>query len=107
MPLRSPGFSVDPIDNKYDYTIAMGFMDYMADPRKTIEKVLSVTKSKAFFSFPADGGILAWQRKLRYKSRCPLYMYSLPQLHQLFSSVGSDRVRVEPIARDYFVTVHM
>jgi 2-polyprenyl-3-methyl-5-hydroxy-6-metoxy-1,4-benzoquinol methylase len=100
-------FLVDPIDNKYDYTIAMGFMDYMADPRKTIEKVLSVTKSKAFFSFPADGGILAWQRKLRYKSRCPLYMYSLPQLHQLFSSVDSDRVRVEPIARDYFVTVHM
>jgi 2-polyprenyl-3-methyl-5-hydroxy-6-metoxy-1,4-benzoquinol methylase len=100
-------FLVDPIDKKYDYTIAMGFMDYMADPRKTIEKVLSVTKSKAFFSFPADGGILAWQRKLRYKSRCPLYMYSLPQLHQLFSSVSSDRVRVEPIARDYFVTVHM
>ena len=100
-------FLVDAIDNKYDYTVAMGFMDYMADPRQTIEKVLSVTKSKAFFSFPADGGILAWQRKLRYKSRCPLYMYNLPQLQQLFSSVAPDQVRIEPIARDYFVTVRM
>src|SRR5437879_13716450 len=76
-------FLLDPIDKKYDYTIAMGFMDYMADPRKTVEKVLSVTNSKAFFSFPADGGILAWHRKLRYKSRCPLYMSRLPQLQHL------------------------
>ncbi len=100
-------FLVDPIDNKYDYTIAMGFMDYMPDPRKTIEKVLALTKLKAFFSFPADGGILAWQRKLRYKSRCPLYLYSLPQLHQLFSSLSSEKISCERIARDYFVTVTM
>ena len=100
-------FLADPIDGKYDYTIAMGFMDYMADPRKTIEKVLSVTKGKAFFSFPTDGGLLAWQRKLRYKQRCPLYLYSQAQLDQLFSGVGRDQVRCERIARDYFVTVTM
>jgi 2-polyprenyl-3-methyl-5-hydroxy-6-metoxy-1,4-benzoquinol methylase len=100
-------FLADPIDGKYDYTIAMGFMDYMADPRKTIEKVLSVTKGKAFFSFPTDGGILAWQRKLRYKQRCPLYLYSQAQLDQLFSGVGRGQVRCERIARDYFVTVTM
>ena len=96
-------FLTDVIPEKYDYTIAMGFMDYMADPKKTVEKVLAVTRGKAFFSFPADGGVLAWQRKLRYKSRCPLYMYSLPQLQQLFS--GSKQVKIERIARDYFVTV--
>jgi 2-polyprenyl-3-methyl-5-hydroxy-6-metoxy-1,4-benzoquinol methylase len=100
-------FLADPIDGKYDYTIAMGFMDYMADPRKTIDKVLSVTKGKAFFSFPTDGGLLAWQRKLRYKQRCPLYLYSQAQLDQLFSGVGRARVRCERIARDYFVTVTM
>jgi len=98
-------FLVDSIDDKYDYTIAMGFMDYMADPQMTLEKVLAVTKLKAFFSFPAKGGILAWQRKLRYKSRCPLYMYSLPQLHQLFSTLNLQNVGCERIARDYFVTV--
>jgi 2-polyprenyl-3-methyl-5-hydroxy-6-metoxy-1,4-benzoquinol methylase len=100
-------FLADSIDGKYDYTIAMGFMDYMADPRKTIEKVLSVTKGKAFFSFPADGGLLAWQRKLRYKQRCPLYLYNQAQLDQLFSGVGRAQVRCERIARDYFVTVTM
>ena len=98
-------FLADSIDGKFDYTIAMGFMDYMPDPGKTIEKVLSVTSLKAFFSFPADGGILAWQRKLRYRNRCPLYLYSLPQLHQLFSMARTEQVRYEQIARDYFVTV--
>ena len=100
-------FLVDPVEGQYDYTIAMGFMDYMADPRKIIEKVLSATKAKAFFSFPADGGILAWQRKLRYKNRCPLYLYTLPQLKQLFSRLNRGRFSYEEIARDYFVTVTM
>ena len=98
-------FLADPISAPYDYTIAMGFMDYMADPEQTIDKVLSVTKGKAFFSFPAEGGVLAWQRKLRYRNRCPLYLYTLPQLKQLFSKVPPEHVRIERIARDYFVTV--
>jgi 2-polyprenyl-3-methyl-5-hydroxy-6-metoxy-1,4-benzoquinol methylase len=100
-------FLTDPIEGKYDYSIVMGFMDYMADPRKTIERVLSVTKGKAFFSFPAEGGILAWQRKLRYKQRCPLYLYTRAQLDQLFSGVRAAQVNCEQIARDYFVTVTM
>jgi len=100
-------FLADPIADKYDYTIAMGFMDYMADPKKTVEKVLSLTRGKAFFSFPAEGGLLAWQRKLRYKQRCPLYLYSEGQIKQLCSTVRPEQVRIERTARDYFVTVSM
>lgn len=29
----------------------------------------------ADFSFPVKKGFLAWQRRLRYRSRCDLYMY--------------------------------
>jgi 2-polyprenyl-3-methyl-5-hydroxy-6-metoxy-1,4-benzoquinol methylase len=100
-------FLTDSLDRKYDYAIAMGFMDYMSDPRRTVDKVLAVTNVKAFFSFPADGGILAWQRKLRYKKRCPLFMYNLPQLHELFSGFRTNAILWERIARDYFVTVSL
>ncbi len=89
----------------FDYLILMGFMDYMPDPRPVIEKVLSLTRSKAFFSFPVDGGILAWQRKLRYQNRCDLFMYTRDQLHSLFSSFPGIRASIEPIARDFFVSV--
>src|ERR1700733_12250988 len=57
----------------FDYVLAMGFMDYMADPKAVVSKVLSLTASKAFFSFPTAGGLLAWQRQVRYRKRCDLF----------------------------------
>ncbi len=90
----------------FDYSLVMGFMDYVSDPRAVIERVLSLTRSKAFFSFPVDGGILAWQRKLRYKSRCDLFMYRRDEIRGLFATAGSSKFGVEKISRDFFVSVH-
>ena len=47
-----------PANDPFDYVIVMGFMDYMPDPEKVVAKVLSLTRNKAFFSFPVAGGIL-------------------------------------------------
>lgn len=91
-------------EQKFDYAILMGFMDYVADPGKVVEKVMALTKTKAFFSFPAAGGILAWQRAIRYRRRCNLYMYSLGSLKNLFAGFGSFAAEIERIHRDYFVT---
>jgi len=88
----------------FDYVILMGFMDYMPEPRPIIEKALSLTRNKALFSFPVAGGLLAWQRKLRYRSRCELYMYTRDQLEKTFASFGGIHASIEPIARDFFVT---
>jgi len=88
----------------FDYAILMGFMDYMPEPRPIIEKALSLARSKALFSFPVAGGPLAWQRRLRYRSRCELYMYTRDQIEKLFASFGGIHATIEPIARDFFVT---
>jgi len=89
---------------RFDYAIVMGFMDYMPEPRKIIEKVLSLTASRAFFSFPVAGGLLGWQRKMRYRNRCDLFLYTEPQLRELFATFKGVRTKIEPIARDFFVT---
>lgn len=99
-------FTIYAINDKFDYSIIMGFMDYIEKPGKIIEKVLSITKSKAFFSFPVGEGILAWQRKLRYKKRCDLFMYKMEQLQSLFEKTNC-KFEVENISRDFFVTVYM
>ena len=91
-------------DAQFDYVIVMGFMDYMADPAAVVAKVLSLARRRAFFSFPLGGGLLAWQRKLRYSSRCELYMYGREDLTKLFAPFREFDVRIEPIARDFFVT---
>ena len=100
-------FLTQSIPETYDYAVVMGFMDYIEDPATLIKKVLSVTGRKAFFSFPVDGGILAWQRKQRYKSRCELYMYERPQLEKLFAGITKKPVTIEQIGRDFFVTVNV
>ena len=62
-------FLTHPLPEKFDYAIIMGFMDYVKEPETVINRVLEVISRRAFFSFPVDGGVLAWQRKLRYRNR--------------------------------------
>jgi hypothetical protein len=57
------------------------------------------------FSFPKAGGFLAWQRKLRYKLKCPLYLYSDAQVHKLFGNYPGWKYRIKNCDRDYFVTM--
>jgi 2-polyprenyl-3-methyl-5-hydroxy-6-metoxy-1,4-benzoquinol methylase len=92
-------------DEKFDYAVVMGFMDYIEDPLALMKKVLAVCRGKAFFSFPADGGVLAWQRRIRYRSRCALYLYGEPQIRALCAKLDVKSWTVEAIARDFFVTL--
>lgn len=94
-------------DRKFDYSIVMGVLDYIENPVEFISKVLSLTTEKAFFSFPADNGFLAWQRKFRYRKRCDLFMYSLGDIESLFKRLDSGTPHVKRIARDYFVAFHL
>jgi len=94
-------------DKVYNYSIVMGVMEYIKDPEKLIRKVDSITTDKAFFSFPCATGLLAWQRKMRYRQRCELYMYTKNQIMDLFFSISEKRIDIERISRDYFVTLHV
>jgi 2-polyprenyl-3-methyl-5-hydroxy-6-metoxy-1,4-benzoquinol methylase len=98
-------FYTYPADELFDYVIVMGFMDYMPDPERVVAKVLSLTRNKAFFSFPVAGGILGWQRAMRYKKRCDLFLYTEAQLQQIFSRFPEVTTTIEPASRDYFVTL--
>jgi len=89
----------------FDFVILMGFMDYIRDPAPVIEKAVRLARRKAFFSFPVSRGLLAWQRKLRYRRKTDLYLYGREQLRGLFASLPDELLQVERIGRDYFVTV--
>jgi 2-polyprenyl-3-methyl-5-hydroxy-6-metoxy-1,4-benzoquinol methylase len=88
----------------FDYVVVMGFMDYMPDPNAVVAKVLSLTRDRAFFSFPAAGGVLGWQRRLRYRKRCDLFLYRREEIERLFERFPGAQVEIVRIARDYFVT---
>ncbi|MFO0666622.1 MAG: class I SAM-dependent methyltransferase [Polyangiaceae bacterium] len=99
-------FVAHAFDRTFDFSIYTGFMDYMRDPVAVVRKAASLTTKKAFFSFPSDEGFLAWQRKMRYKLRCDLYLYSQRHVEAIMQHTGKPFV-VENIGRDYFVTLMM
>ena len=63
------------------------------------------TKKLAVFSFPAAGGILAFQRSVRYKNRTPLYLYKKEVLEQTLKDVAGSRATIHTLARDFFVEI--
>lgn len=90
---------------RFDYVIIMGVMDYVADPRPFVELALARAKVRAFFSFPAAGGLLAALRSYRYRRRTPLFLYTRRDLDALFAAVAPSRHSIVKIARDFFVEV--
>jgi len=103
---ESADFHTQAVQGPYDYVIVMGFMDYVADARKMVRRTLELTGTRAFFSFPLDGGPLAWQRRLRYQSRCDLYLYTEDDVRRIFADAGAKRIDVKKIDRDLLVTAH-
>jgi SAM-dependent methyltransferase len=97
-------FLTYPIPERFDYAIVMGFMDYVSDPRPVIDRVLSIIRRRAFFSFPKAGGPLAWQRQWRYRNRCDLFLYRRDEIESLLLRTGA-AFSIEPIGRDFFVTL--
>jgi len=92
-------------DSKYNYVIVMGFMDYMSDPKVIIDKAMRLATDKVLFSFPSDAGFLAWQRKLRYKFKCPLFLYNKKQISSLLADIDPWHYKIEDIGRDFYVTI--
>jgi SAM-dependent methyltransferase len=101
---RRADFHDASLNGPFDFVIVMGFMDYMPDPAATIRRTLSLTRQRAFFSFPLAGGLLAWQRQLRYKNRCDLFLYDREQVERLMAAAGADSPEITVIDRDLFVT---
>lgn len=87
---------------QFDFVIAMGLMDYILDPIPLIAKLARLANRKVLISFPADGGVLAWQRKLRYRSRCELHLYDELEVRRLLAGVQDFGYTVERISRDFF-----
>lgn len=91
---------------KYDYSIMMGFIEYFEYPELIIKKVLEITNKTVFISFPVAGGFLAFQRKLRYRRRCYLRLYSYDDIKRLMQGLNINKYTIEKIQRDFFVTVN-
>jgi len=94
-------------NTKFDAAFLTGFFDYIKYPLEIFEKLQTDVSKELYMSFPKSGGILGWQRKIRYRMRnCPLYYYSEKDIQSLLTKMEwLEKATIISIKRDFFVRV--
>jgi len=95
-----------PFIEHFDVTIAIGFFDYLKDPKECFEKMLDITSGKMIASFPAQG---RWQNIIRWIRlkllRCPVYFYDEEKIRHLLKNPQIKIFTIQNLNRDYFVVI--
>ena len=87
----------------------MGFFDYIEDPVPILKKLGTEVTGEFYASFPKSGGLLAWQRRIRYRlRRCPLWLYTKRDVENaLIASGFSGCYEIRDFGRDWYVVVQI
>lgn len=95
----------------FDHAIAMGVMDYVADPAPFLAALPSRLRHSAILSFPSIHWFRTPFRKVRYTiKRCPVYFYEHDEVDRLLRTAGFDDVTIIPIpgaGMDYVAIGHV
>jgi 2-polyprenyl-3-methyl-5-hydroxy-6-metoxy-1,4-benzoquinol methylase len=92
------------ISEKHDAAILMGLFDYISNPDDLFAKLTKDTSQFILASFPKPGGLLAWQRKVRYNRRnCQLFYYSKDSIIKLMKNAGIEKYEIQNNDREYFL----
>lgn len=93
---------------KHDAAVLNGFFDYIEHPEPLFEKLKGDITKEIYASFPHDTGLMAMQRKFRYKLRnCPMWYYTLDRIEGMLKNVGLTNYEVVDFKRDYFVKIKL
>lgn len=89
---------------RFDFSIAMGFYDYLQQPKANARKLAMLTRQESLMSFPVRWHWLTPQRRLRYLCRgVPLRFYTRRTILETFSGSGLVVSRMQCLGRDYVV----
>ncbi len=95
-------------ETQFDAACLMGFFDYIEKPGAVLEKLKKDVRKEIYASFPIKGGILGWQREVRYAWRnCPLYLYTRANVEGLMKAAGFANYEIKDFGRDYFVKIDL
>lgn len=76
----------------FDYTVALGVMDYLHDPLPMLRKMRAHTRRRLIASFPRFGLLTTPVRKLRFALRgMGVYWYTRSRAMRLLSEAGFGR----------------
>lgn len=101
----SGDFLTYPFDRRFDYVIAIGFLDYIGEPLPFLRRAREVTTGKFIATFPRK---LTWRavvRKVRLGlAGCPVFFYTRRRVGELMRQAGFAMEKIEVCGKIYFVT---
>ena len=102
-------FAVSDVENwtskeRFDLVIAIGFWDYIADPRSRLKKIHGMTKGTFLSAWPRAETWRAPVRKVRLSILgCPVYFFRHDEVHALLKEAGFAIKSEEVIGQLYCV----
>ena len=102
-------FAVSDVENwtskeRFDLVIAIGFWDYIADPRSRLKKIHGMTKGTFLSAWPRAETWRAPVRKVRLSILgCPVYFFRHDEVHSLLKEAGFTIKSEEVIGQLYCV----
>jgi len=95
-------------NQQFDAACLMGFFDYIEQPADVFNKLKQDVSKEIYASFPKSGGLLAWQRRVRYKMRnCPLYLYSKKDVEDIMRQCNINNYSIKDFGRGLFLKVDL
>ncbi|MBN2582447.1 MAG: class I SAM-dependent methyltransferase [Planctomycetes bacterium] len=97
--LRQDFLTADLGDEVFDYSVALGVLDYFRDPTNLLTKMRRHTRYEALASIPGSSSIRMVLRKARYMVRgLGVYWFTPEQINKMFRDAGFAECRIEPCA---------
>jgi SAM-dependent methyltransferase len=76
-------------ERKFDLVIAIGFWDYIADPRERLKVIRSITRGRFLSAWPRAGTVRCAIRKVRLKlAGCPVYFWRPDEVEDYLAQTG-------------------
>jgi 2-polyprenyl-3-methyl-5-hydroxy-6-metoxy-1,4-benzoquinol methylase len=89
---------------QFDYTVAMGFFDYLEDPSAYLTKMKNLTRSKIIASFPQKWTLRSLIRRIRLLlAGCPVYFYSKREVERLLRENRMTEYKIFDLSRDFII----
>lgn len=96
------------LGSEFDVTLAIGFFDYIRDPRPIMQRMLALTKTTCYASFPKRWTLRTGPRKARLAlNGCYVRFYSRREIESLLRTADRKPIEIQitSVSRDYLVKV--
>ena len=92
--------------SQFDIVFAVGYFDYIFNPKPHFHKMFDISNEFVYISFPKLWHPFTPIRKLRlFFNRCPVRFYTQSHIRDLMSLVGFSDYEIKSVARDYILII--